>query len=593
MREFVASTLAVLAVAACDDPASRSDGEAAGVETAEVVARFGELTITASELDARVLSLPAAERPKPGEDLDAWYEQQVRQLVVEHRLYDQAEAAGLDGETTLGAARDEVEKRIAVGLCTSRLLRDSDPLGEAALRRAYGERAESLSLPERRDAYNLFLRFEPGTSRRAARTEIEALRERVLRGESFQRLAARHSDSESRHRNGSFGWVTPGQLPQALEAVLFSLDEGVPSEPVATRDGLHLFYVDQILPVREATFEEALPILREQLEAERREAALEALVAEIPVPPDALVLDREQLAALVEAGDAGALVLRVGSYRLKLAELRGHLRQTLAQQPPHERPPVTVELLWQQLEHLRRRELLYRHCMDAGEVPEEPFQERLADWRRQSMVALQRQRRLVDIAARDEGRLRLFYDNNLGRFSQPPMWSLRVLKVPLGTDPAARMAELEAAASSPGATLEGLQNDLGGQIEALDLETLGELSRTRPKLPPLVAGIEPPALTAPYRTDGGLEIAQVVARRDAEPLPFEEVRHQVATAYVGHYTQEVYAELSDEILRAEELHISPQGLRAARNAGLGRADAGSGVTPDVSVEQLEALLDEL
>ena len=45
------------------------------------------------------------------------------------------------------------------------------------------------------------------------------LRERILRGENFQRLAQSESDSESRHRQGSIGWVVRGQLPQTFARV--------------------------------------------------------------------------------------------------------------------------------------------------------------------------------------------------------------------------------------------------------------------------------------------------------------------------------------------------------------------------------------
>ncbi len=77
----------------------------------------------------------------------------------------------------------------------------------------------------------------------------------------------------------------------------------------------------------------------------------------------------------------------------------------------------------------------------------------------------------------------------------------------------------------------------------------------------------------------------MVARRDAEPLPFEEVRERVAAAYVRQYTHEVYGALTAEILQSAELQILPEGLAALRDAGLPQ--------PDVSVQQLEELLEEL
>ncbi|HMB52426.1 MAG TPA: hypothetical protein VKU40_03860, partial [Thermoanaerobaculia bacterium] len=156
MRALTAGTLAVLAFVACHrEPAPEPNEEATG----PVVARFGEMSLTAGELDDHVLSLPTSERPKPGEDLDAWYEEQIRRIVVERHLYHQAETAGLADDPTLQAARAEAEKRFTVALCTARRLETAGRIGEADLRAAYDERAEGYSLPERRSAYNLFLRY--------------------------------------------------------------------------------------------------------------------------------------------------------------------------------------------------------------------------------------------------------------------------------------------------------------------------------------------------------------------------------------------------------------------------------------------------
>ena len=48
----------------------------------------------------------------------------------------------------------------------------------------------------------------------------------------------------------------PGQLEPNLEAVIFRLAEGVPSEPVLSGDGGHLFLVDSLFPKRQLAFDE-------------------------------------------------------------------------------------------------------------------------------------------------------------------------------------------------------------------------------------------------------------------------------------------------------------------------------------------------
>ena len=580
---------------ACEERSSGAPPEADS-SGASLVARFGELEISAADVDTRILALPPAERPKPGQDLDTWYEEQIRELVVERRL--RAEAVDLAEDESFLAAAREAERELAVQLCLDELRPATGSLTDEALLAAYDERFDDFAVPERRDVYHLFLRSGASRPRGAARADIESLRDQVLRGESFQRLAAVHSDSESRHRQGALGWVIPGQLPAGFDDVIFQLDEGVPSEPVATRDGLHLFYVDQVLPARQATFEEVRPGLAARLAAERREAALDELEAKADLPPSlpglaTVVLDRAGFSAVAEGGDPDAIVLRLGGTELTLADLRRRVQHAAARQTrgdAADRRP-TRDLAWRVLESLRRRELVYHHCRTIDGVPVAELETRLDAWRQEALLNLQRRRRMVEVAGRDEARLRLFYDSNAGRFSRPPRWHLRRLKVPLGDDAGAVMARLEDAASRGGSSLEDLAAELGGEIEDLGARSLDELSRLEPKLPPLVAPLAAGETSPPYRTASALEMVESVARQEAEPLSFADVHERVAAAYVEQYTREAYREMADEILRTAELQLFPEGFAALRAAGLRGADQAL-VQADVSVEQLEELLNE-
>ncbi len=580
MQKLAAIALVAAALIACHQPSSKE-----GEPTDDVVARLGAVEITTAQVDARILALPATERPKPGQDLDAWYEEQIRELAIEHQLRAEAEATALSTDEAFLTARRGAEKQLAVQLCLADLRPEIEQITEDDLRNAYEARSESFSAPERRAAYHLFLRHAPGNSTEAARAEIEALRDQVLGGESFTRLAAVHSDSESRHREGALGWVIPGQLPGGFGDVIFDLEEGVPSEPVTTRDGFHLFYVDQILPARHITLDEARSGLQARLVAERQGAVLTELEAEIKPPPKAVLLDRPAFLSLVSAGDPDAVVLSLGDLELTLADLRRHLRQALAQPSANERGAPPAQLAWQQLEHLRRRELIYLHCQASGKIPTAELETKLANWQQQTLLAAQRQRRLIAIAGRDEGRLRLFYDNNIGNFSKPPTWHLRRLRISLADNARAVMARLEDAAVQGEPKLTTLHAELGGEIDDLGVKNLAELRRLEPKLPPLIAPLTIGKLSPPYRTAKTLDIVELVAREEAEPLPFAEIRERVAAAYVEQYTREVYRELSDDILQTAELQILPEGLAALREAGLPQ--------PDISVEQLEELLEGL
>lgn len=577
--------LAVLAWAC--GPAGE-DPSASETETA-VVARFGEQEITAAEIDARILELPASERPVPGVDLEAWYEELIREMVVEAALLREAETRNLSEEPDFRRTREVAEKQIGLQFCLAELRPDLGEIAEEDLRAAYEERSESFEIPERRYVHHIFLRHDGEMSADDRRAEIEGLREQALRGESFPRLAEKHSDSESRHREGVLGWVTPGVLPPEFESVIFDLVEGVPSEPVATRDGLHLFYVDQVLPARTAGFGEFRHQLAQTLLAERRAAAVEDLTAEIEMPPGSFVLGREAFAELVAEGDPDALVLRIGDAELDLGDLRralGQQRRLNAASRASAGGSVPEEAAWRALQELRRRELIHHHCRETGQIPADALEERLSKWREVALLDEQRRRRMVELAERDEERLRLFYRSNVGDFSGRPQWHVSLLEAPLGDDPAARMERLEEAARRQAPGLGDLAAELGGEVRDLGLVDLSALARRTSKLPALVTPLDEGELGPPVRIGDRLLMVEMVERREAEPAPFEEVRERVAVAYVEQYTREVYDELTEEILGSgSALKIDREAFASLGEAGLERSE--------VRVEDLEALLEEL
>ncbi|HEX4872992.1 MAG TPA: SurA N-terminal domain-containing protein [Nevskiaceae bacterium] len=118
------------------------------------------------------------------------------------------------------------------------------------------EKDSRFSAPEERKARHILINF--GADKDAARARIEALAERLRKGESFETLAAAQSDdSGSKTQGGDLGWIKRGMMVERFEEALFQLDNGQLSEPVETEFGWHLIRVDEIRPAAVRPFEEA------------------------------------------------------------------------------------------------------------------------------------------------------------------------------------------------------------------------------------------------------------------------------------------------------------------------------------------------
>lgn len=105
-----------------------------------------------------------------------------------------------------------------------------------------------------------------------AESRIRELRDRIEAGEDFGELAAEYSeDTLSADRGGDMGRIARGDLDRVLETVIFSLPEGLVSQPVQTGLGWHVVEVTEIEASRRQPFEE----VREEVERDLRDRRAE------------------------------------------------------------------------------------------------------------------------------------------------------------------------------------------------------------------------------------------------------------------------------------------------------------------------------
>lgn len=568
---------------ACQPPTPAND-PSADSDPAHLVARYDGHEISVEEVDARILALPRSERPKPGADLDVWFEQQTRELAMDNLLRADARETGVVDDQEFLGARLDIETRIGMQLCMLSLHPDAERIDPAEIQAGYDAARDEFSQPERRSVSYIYKRLSPDRSANAARAEVEALRKRVLGGESFSYLAAKNSDSETRHNEGSLGWLTRGELPKSLDDAVFSIEEGVPSVPLVTREGVHLFYVQKILPAGTRPLREVRSVIRNRILAERRAQAMTELEGEAGSPPDSFELDQKSFEKAMDAGDPKALLLRIGGRQLTAGGLRVLLAQIAAQNPGKDLNSPG-ERSWKAYQAARRRILVYEHCRSEGRIPADELARRVGDWESKATLRLIRQRRLLELAGSDEKKIRSFYESNIGQFSSAPKWRLKHLSIPTGPDTPKVMAELEKVAAAGGTDIQMLASRYGGTIDEWDPDDLVALGKRDVRLVTLVSPLAVGKLSAPYRTRNALELVQLMELEVAKAKPFDQVRVQVVAAYVNQYTSEVYRQLADRMLTAAHFEIAPKGLARLQAMGLSQAE--------VTVEELESMIEQL
>jgi peptidyl-prolyl cis-trans isomerase SurA len=218
-----------------------------GLNTAEKPAEFETLKkeILQNLINDRVLLAKAKEDTVQVDDqkVEAELNRRIQSLV--QQLGSEAKVEAQFGAPIKKIRRDnreEVRKMLIVNELQGKRFRGIQPSRREV--EAFYESVKD-SLPEKKPMVKIaqiLLRIQPGeASRTDAITRIEALRQRIVAGEDFEKLAAEYSeDPGTAKRGGDLGFVEKGTFFPSFEDAAFRLKPGEVSLPVETSIGFHL-----------------------------------------------------------------------------------------------------------------------------------------------------------------------------------------------------------------------------------------------------------------------------------------------------------------------------------------------------------------
>ena len=307
--------------------------------------------------------------------------------------------------------------------------------------------------------------------------------------------------------------------------------------------------------------------LAARLQQQRREQALRELEGQLDAD---IVVDSpapQALSALLQSDDPQTMILRVGDQEIRLAQFR-----QLLQFDRNQRPGSIDDRAQQVLDTLRRAEHIFQQHEAKGASLDPPAEAKLAKTLDHMLAFFYRQQKMALALDRDPQKLRDFYEDNRRRFSSPLKLDLRSLSIPLDEHASQNMAILERRRNDleAGTTdLTTLADTLGGKIHTWGWRTPEEMQTFHPRLTALVASVAGGHFTPPLTTASHMHIVQILQRQEPEPLPYEQVRGAVRTAYLETHGQRLYSELRRELLQAADFHILEARLSSMLRSGLG------------------------
>jgi peptidyl-prolyl cis-trans isomerase C len=302
MRSTLLATLLVAACAltACEQPAKDTpaeqtaaeqkaeSGEApagdAAVAGGEVVATYGDETLTTTEVIAEMSRLPGPSRAYlTQEDRKRQF---VENMILNELLFDEGKRRGLADDPEIERQVQDMRKRLVV----QRLMREYQTPPEVSDEQvqAYYDANPHLFSTAKIQASHILVADE---------AEAKAIREQLVKDPSkFADVAREKStDKTSGAKGGDLGKFGQGRMVPEFERAAFGLELNTLSEPVKTQYGWHVILVSEREEGERRPFDQVKEQIRSTLRNQQMREAMDERFADLKSQAN-LSIDEEALA---------------------------------------------------------------------------------------------------------------------------------------------------------------------------------------------------------------------------------------------------------------------------------------------------------
>jgi peptidyl-prolyl cis-trans isomerase C len=135
----------------------------------------------------------------------------------------------------------------------------------------YDAHRDLFKRPEQIRASHILIRVDPQadqSQKDESRKKMEAIQQRLKKGEDFAELAKQYSEDPSSAKGGDLGYFGRGRMVRPFEDAAFALKPGEVSDIVETQFGYHLIKVTERKPETLVPYEEIKDKLQDYLKGE-------------------------------------------------------------------------------------------------------------------------------------------------------------------------------------------------------------------------------------------------------------------------------------------------------------------------------------
>ena len=212
-------------------------GGVAGMSDKEVLDALVMKRLVRKEVEAQGLKAKKS-------DIDGY----IARIQAQSNLNDEEfEAALLEQGMTMAKYRERVSGEVEQAILMSREIGSRVNVTPEDVQRYYNDHIDEYTQPAQIRIRHIFRPLSPGASEAEEQQAVEVvyqIREKALSGENFGNLADEYSLGPGAGSGGDLGYFERGQMPEGIEQVAFSLENGDISQPFRTNSGMHLLKVE-------------------------------------------------------------------------------------------------------------------------------------------------------------------------------------------------------------------------------------------------------------------------------------------------------------------------------------------------------------
>ena len=175
-----------------------------------------------------------------------------------------------------GQSEEDILLQVKADLLATKIrdkvVKGKDQVSDAQIQDFYNKNKQRFAQPERRDLRVVLTK---------GKAKAEQARSALRSGDSWKAVSKKFSiDEASKAQGGKLPAQAKGTLEKQLDEAVFKARKGKLSGPVKTQFGFYLFEVTKVTPASQQTLEQAKETIRQTLQSQNQQKALETFSKE-------------------------------------------------------------------------------------------------------------------------------------------------------------------------------------------------------------------------------------------------------------------------------------------------------------------------